>query len=156
MTGSLDFDVINIGGGESEAFAQLCGIQGAELSGITFRGLVETMMESMEVPVGEKSRVSARIRNFLRLGFPAVDSVKGKAVRFNETHRLELAIAMELTNLGFTPDRVIQIIEFNRGLKRADGRDIYMIDTFAIPPIWGNDQPYKVKLKMRRHWEFWG
>lgn len=154
-TQAPDFTIINLNSGGKETFAALCDIEPCRTSGITFSALVEVLTEIMGVPSEGKSKFAARMRNFLRLGFPAVDSTKGKAVRFNDTHHLEFAIAMELTNLGFTPERAIQIIEFNRGIKRDDDYSIFMIDTFAIPPVWGNDRPYKVKLKMRRHWEAW-
>lgn len=144
----MDFAVLKFED-TAESFTAICGIVGFSL---TLRELAQILISEMGVPADDGGKFIARMRNFMRLGFPAIDGVKGRATYFNGPQQLEFAIAMELSNAGFTPERVIEIIQFNRVAAEKDGKNVYMIDTFTVPPIWGAGRSYKLKLKMALYW----
>jgi hypothetical protein len=66
------------------------------------------------VPPERLSHFSARIRNLRRVGWPeGMDGLVGRRANWTSRQFLEVAVAMELTALGFTRERAIQIIKAN-------------------------------------------
>lgn len=63
------------------------------------------------IPSHQRTAFQARLKNFHRLGFPAgIGQGRGKAVIYTAREVLLMAVAVELTQLGLTPERVIEVI----------------------------------------------
>ena len=78
-------------------------------------GEVSAMLaRAISVPDGKLTKFHARLRNFLRLGWPVVPTTKGKARRFTRDDYIDLAAVTELTVLGIQPEHAIQIARDNR------------------------------------------
>ncbi len=104
------------------------------------------------VPHDEQSKFLARMRNFLRLGWPAIDRQKGKASKFNFSECLDFALAMEFSNAGFPPERCIDLITFNR--ERKGSPMYHQSGSFYIPSALGfSTNVYTLDIDMAAHWE---
>lgn len=67
-----------------------------------------------EVASDKRMAFQARLKNFLRLGL--IDDVKagrGKAAKFEAEHILMLALAIELSQIGVSPEKAVSIIRNN-------------------------------------------
>ena len=63
------------------------------------------------IPSHQRTAFQARLKNFHRLGFPeGIGKGRGKAVIYTPRELLLMAVAVELTQLGLTPERVIEVI----------------------------------------------
>lgn len=59
----------------------------------------------------KRTKFQARLKNFQRLGFPkGLVTSQGRAALYSPGFALEIALALELTELGITPDRVVTIL----------------------------------------------
>lgn len=57
------------------------------------------------------SKFNARLKNFQRLGFPeGVNTGKGQRARYGTGEVLLLNLALELTQLGLTPERAVNVL----------------------------------------------
>jgi hypothetical protein len=115
---------------------------------------------------GERTKFQARLRNFQRLKeYPIPEGVgagRGKTVLYRPSHVVEIAVALELTQLGLLPERIEEIFRFNEwalihgvanaawGLQRHGGfaekageRDplhsFLYFDPVALDPLMTND-----------------
>src|SRR5690606_18963885 len=62
-----------------------------------------------------RTKFQARLKNLHRLGWPPdFQSVKGKASEYNPGAIIDVALAIELTQLGMTPERVVHVLSKNR------------------------------------------
>lgn len=58
---------------------------------------------------------SARLKHFQRLGFPeGINTGRGRAATYHIGHLIHLAIALELAQLGVTPERAVDYVSDNR------------------------------------------
>jgi hypothetical protein len=63
------------------------------------------------IPSHNRTAFQARLKNFHRLGFPeGIGQGRGKAVIYGARELVLMALAVELTQLGLTPERVIEVI----------------------------------------------
>lgn len=59
----------------------------------------------------KRTAFQARLKNFLRLGFPPdTESTKGKPTEFSAWSAYQLAVALEMTQLGMPPERAIKVL----------------------------------------------
>ncbi len=62
-----------------------------------------------------RTKFQARLKNLHRLGWPLnFASVKGKASLYDPGALADMALAVELTQLGLTPERVVHVLTANR------------------------------------------
>lgn len=63
----------------------------------------------------KRTAFQARLKNFHRLGFPSdLQKVKGRPTRYSVGQIYEMALAVECTQLGLSPERTIQILRDSR------------------------------------------
>ena len=78
---------------------------------IKFGELEAALAELNGIPSIQRTAFQARLKNFHRLGFPeGTGQGRGKAVIYGAREVVLMAIAVELTQLGLTPERVIEVI----------------------------------------------
>lgn len=59
----------------------------------------------------KRTAFQSRLKNFLRLGFPPnTESTKGKPTEFDAWSAYQLAVALEMTQLGMPPERAIKVL----------------------------------------------
>lgn len=86
-----------------------------ELIRFTFGELESRLARLHEISSEKRTQFQARLRNFQRLGIPrGVGGGRGKTVHYNPGHMLELALALELTQLGLLPERIIKVFNSNK------------------------------------------
>ena len=112
----------------SEAYLKrVCGLSGerreiahepagnGELIRLTFGEVESRLARLHEIASDKRTQFQARLRNFQRIGIPAgVASGRGKTVYYNPGHVVELALALELTQLGLLPERVAEVFHLNK------------------------------------------
>lgn len=63
----------------------------------------------------KRTAFQSRLKNFHRLGFPAgFKAAKGRATQYSPLQIAEMALALEMTQLGLPPDRATWILSANR------------------------------------------
>lgn len=63
----------------------------------------------------KRTAFQARLKNFHRLQFPSGFAThKGKASSYGIGHAVEMALAVEMTQLGMPPDRIVRVLDANR------------------------------------------
>jgi RmuC family len=85
-------------------------------SAIRFRfGALEARLADMhEIDSAMRSKFQARLKNLHRLGYPAgIGGTAGKATLYDEGQAAQMALAVELTQLGLPPERLIEVYERN-------------------------------------------
>ena len=81
----------------------------------TFGELESRLARLHEISSDKRTQFQARLRNFQRLGFPkGMSAGRGKTVHYSPGHVAELALVLELTQLGLLPERVVQVFNANR------------------------------------------
>jgi hypothetical protein len=81
-----------------------------ELS-LRFGELEAVLADINGIPSTQRTAFQARLKNFHRLGFPeGIGKGRGKAVIYTARETVLMAVAVELTQLGLTPERVIEVI----------------------------------------------
>lgn len=79
--------------------------------GLRFGELEAVLADLNGIPSHQRTAFQARLKNFHRLGFPAgIGQGRGKAVIYTARELILMAVAVELTQLGLTPERVIEVI----------------------------------------------
>src|SRR5438445_6962362 len=75
-------------------------------------GELEAVLADLNgIPSHQRTAFQARLKNFHRLDFPeGVGQGRGKAVIYTARELILMAVAVELTQLGLTPERVIEVI----------------------------------------------
>ena len=64
-----------------------------------------------KIASSKRTAFAARLKNFHRLGFPTdLNSSKGRRSLYSPGQVVEMAIAVELTQLGLTPERVVRVL----------------------------------------------
>lgn len=87
----------------------------AEPIRLTFGELEARLSRLHEISSEKRTQFQARLRNFQRLGIPAgVGSGRGKVVHYGVGQVFEMALAIELTQLGLLPERIQQIFFANK------------------------------------------
>ena len=77
----------------------------------TFGKLEATLSTIHEIVPEKGTAFQARLKNFNRLGLPSgVEMRKGKATQYHVGSIVEMALAVEMTQLGLTPERVVDVI----------------------------------------------
>lgn len=86
---------------------------GSEVA-VTFAELATVLGEMHDIAESKRTAFQARLKNFHRLGFPVgLQTTKGKAATYNAGHMAEMALAVELTQLGLPPERVVRVLTLN-------------------------------------------
>ena len=75
-------------------------------------GELEAILADLNgIPSHQRTAFQARLKNFHRLGFPeGIGQGRGKAAIYGARELVLMALAVELTQLGLTPERVIEVI----------------------------------------------
>lgn len=82
---------------------------------VNFGELEAALAEVHDIAQSKRTAFQARLKNFHRLAFPMdFETVKGKAARYSSAHTYEMALAVELTQLGLPPDRASTVLSWNR------------------------------------------
>lgn len=79
-------------------------------------GQLESALASMHGIDGSKrTAFQSRLKNFHRLGFPfGFKTSKGKTAFYSAGQVVQMALAVEMTQLGLSPDRTLNVIGQNR------------------------------------------
>jgi hypothetical protein len=73
--------------------------------------VAETLALLHEIGADKRVAFRARLKHFQRLGFPeGVNVGKGKSAKYGAGHVITLALALELAELGLTPERIVTLI----------------------------------------------
>lgn len=76
-----------------------------------FSEVAAALAEINDIANVRRTAFDARLKNFHRLGFPAdYETTKGKAAQYNAAQIYSIALAIELTQLGLSPERVITVL----------------------------------------------
>lgn len=81
---------------------------------LTFKfGEVDAVLAGLnEVPSAQRTAFQARLKNFHRLGFPkGIGSGRGRAAVYGVGELVQMGLAIELTQLGLTPERAIAVLQ---------------------------------------------
>lgn len=82
---------------------------------LTFGELEGRLARMHDIAIEKRTQFQARLRNFQKLGLPEdVGGGRGKTVYYGVGHAVELALAVELTQLGLVPERVISVFRQNK------------------------------------------
>ncbi|VWX52977.1 hypothetical protein [Novosphingobium sp. 9U] len=82
---------------------------------VTFGELEAALAEMHDVAASKRTAFQARLKNFHRLAFPPeFEAVKGRAAQYTPAQAYEMALAVELTQLGLPPDRATTVLSWNR------------------------------------------
>lgn len=77
----------------------------------TFGELESRLAELHAIADSKRTAFQARLKNFHRLGFPrTLETSKGKTARYSPSLLVEMALSVQLTELGLAPDRVVTIL----------------------------------------------
>lgn len=88
---------------------------GAEPIRLTFGEVEGRLARLHEIASDKRTQFQARLRNFQKHGIPAgAVASRGKAIRYSPGQVLELALALEFTQLGLLPERVVKVFEGDR------------------------------------------
>jgi hypothetical protein len=80
-----------------------------------FNGMSLLIAQAHEISVSNLTKFQARLKNLHRMGWPLnFRSVKGKASSYCYGDVLDMSLAVELMQLGLTPERLIQVLRSNR------------------------------------------
>lgn len=75
-------------------------------------GELESVLASVHfIDQSKRTAFQSRLKNFHRLGYPlGFKAVKGKAATYTPLQILEMALAVEMTQLGLPPERAIHVL----------------------------------------------
>ena len=79
-------------------------------------GELEAVLASVHViDQTKRTAFQSRLKNFHRLGYPVgFQAVKGRAASYTPLQIIEMALAVEMTQLGLPPERAIWVLTRNR------------------------------------------
>lgn len=81
---------------------------------ITFGSLEAALASYQGIADAKRTAFQARLKNFHRLGFPPnLKSEKGRATRYSPADLLLMALAVELSQLGISPERLVRLLTAN-------------------------------------------
>lgn len=81
---------------------------------ITFGQLEGLLASQHSISDGMRTKFQARLKNLHRLNYPAqFQSTKGKATLYQARHVIDMALAVEMTQLGLSPERIVGILSVN-------------------------------------------
>lgn len=82
--------------------------------------IVRIAMGLHDLPASRKSATTARIKNFLKLGFPAVEAVgTGDRADYTAVHVVQLLVGFELLRFRMPPNVIVAVV--NAGWPRIAG-----------------------------------
>ncbi|MGI8705982.1 MAG: hypothetical protein ACR2JJ_09350 [Sphingomicrobium sp.] len=82
---------------------------------LTFGEVEARLARLHEISSEKRTQFQARLRNFQKHGIPAgVRSGRGRVVHYEPGQVLELALALELTQLGLLPERIGRVFRDNK------------------------------------------
>ena len=82
---------------------------------ITFGTLEAVLANLHEIADTKRTAFQSRLKNFHRLGYPLrFESSKGKAGIYAPGTMVEIALALEMTQLGLSPERIVNVLTLNR------------------------------------------
>lgn len=78
---------------------------------MTFAEVEGLLADLHSIASDKRAAFQARLKNFLKLGYPnTVKSGRGKQGRFGSYEVMQMALAVELSQLGIPPNRTVQIL----------------------------------------------
>lgn len=81
---------------------------------ITFGQLEGLLASQHSISDGMRTKFQARLKNLHRLHYPShFQSTKGKATLYRARHVIDMALALEMTQLGLAPERIVGILSVN-------------------------------------------
>jgi hypothetical protein len=81
----------------------------------TFGELESVLAHVHDIDQSKRTAFQARLKNFHRLGYPiAFQTTKGRAASYAACQIAEMALAVEMTQLGLPPERVTLVLGANR------------------------------------------
>ncbi len=81
----------------------------------TFGELEAALASVHSIAPTKRTAFQSRLKNFHRLGYPlGFKGAKGKAAKYSPLQIIELALAMEMTQLGMPPERSSDLLISNR------------------------------------------
>lgn len=82
---------------------------------IDFGAMAAILANTHNIDDLKLTKFQARLKNFHRLGWPhQFKSSKGKASKYNPIDVVDMALAVELTQLGLPPERIVWVLVSNR------------------------------------------
>lgn len=80
---------------------------------ISYGDLEEFLAEIHRVAPEKRTALKGRLKHFQRLGWPAgTNKGKGARVQYGVGQTLSLAVAMELLQIGLTPERIVNQLKY--------------------------------------------
>lgn len=80
----------------------------------TFGELEAVLAGIHDIDPTKRTAFQSRLKNFHRMGFPiGFKAIKGKAARYSPLQIVEMALALELTQLGLPPERTVSVLSIN-------------------------------------------
>lgn len=80
----------------------------------TFGELESVLAHVHDIDQTKRTAFQSRLKNFHRLGYPiAFQATKGRAASYSPCQIAEMALAVEMTQLGLPPERVTLVLGFN-------------------------------------------
>lgn len=77
----------------------------------TFGELESVLASVHDIDQTKRTAFQSRLKNFHRLGYPlGFKAVKGKAATYTPLQIIEMALAVEMTQLGLPPERLIHVL----------------------------------------------
>jgi hypothetical protein len=81
---------------------------------VTFAELASALAVMHEIVDEKRTAFNSRLKNFHRLKFPiGLETSKGKTATYSVGHVVEMALAVEMTQLGLPPERVVRVLTLN-------------------------------------------
>lgn len=81
---------------------------------VTFAELAAALAVVHDIVEEKRTAFNARLKNFHRLKFPiGLQTSKGKTATYGVGHVVEMALAVEMTQLGLPPERVVRVLTLN-------------------------------------------
>lgn len=81
---------------------------------VNFGGLEALLAEMHDIADAKRTAFQARLKNFHRLKYPVgFKTEKGRATIYKPGDIAEMALALELAQLGLTPERVVRVLSIN-------------------------------------------
>ena len=86
----------------------------------TFGTLEAVLSDIHDIPDTKRTAFQARLKNFHRLGWPSdLKTSKGKTALYDVGQIIQMALAIEMTQLGLPPERSIRVLARNHFPVRA-------------------------------------
>lgn len=105
-----------------------------------------------DISISHMTKFFSRLKNLHRLGWPlAFESTKGKASSYSLGDLLDMAMALELLQLGLTPERAILVLKNNRWASLMAYRlaaSALAEQPWAFLPEKGEDQTRDIPFSM--------